>query len=101
MRFVPTGLPSLERALGVGGLPEGRIIELYGREACGKSTLALQLVAQTQRAGGLAAYIDADHTFEVAYAQALGVDTNALMVFQPSCAECAFEIATVRRAFPL
>ncbi|MDE2489298.1 MAG: recombinase RecA, partial [Elusimicrobia bacterium] len=89
---VPTGVLSLDLALGVGGFPRGRIIEIYGPESSGKTTLALQAVAQAQKAGGAAAYIDAEHAMDPAYARALGVDIDSLLIAQPDCGEEALEI---------
>jgi recombination protein RecA len=89
---IPTGVLSLDLALGVGGFPRGRIIEIYGPESSGKTTLALQAVAQAQKAGGSAAYIDAEHAMDPAYARALGVDIDGLLIAQPDCGEEALEI---------
>lgn len=89
---IPTGVLSLDLALGVGGFPKGRIIEIYGPESSGKTTLALQAVAQAQKAGGAAAYIDAEHAMDPAYARALGVDIDGLLIAQPDCGEEALEI---------
>ena len=90
---VSTGSISLDYALGIGGLPRGRIIEIYGPEASGKTTLALHSVAEVQKAGGEAAYIDVEHALDPVYAQALGVDIDALLVSQPDTGEQALEIA--------
>ena len=89
---IPTGVLSLDLALGVGGFPRGRIIEIYGPESSGKTTLALQAVAQAQKLGGAAAYIDAEHAMDPAYAKALGVDIDGLLIAQPDCGEEALEI---------
>ena len=89
---LPTGALSLDLALGVGGLPRGRIIEIYGPESSGKTTLALHAVAQAQKAGGMAAYIDAEHAMDPAYAKALGVDVDNLIITQPDSGEQALEI---------
>ena len=89
---IPTGVLSLDLALGVGGFPKGRIIEIYGPESSGKTTLALMAVAQSQRMGGSAAYIDAEHAMDPAYAKALGVDIDGLLIAQPDCGEEALEI---------
>ncbi|MBI3297598.1 MAG: recombinase RecA [Elusimicrobia bacterium] len=89
---ISTGALSLDLALGVGGLPRGRVIEIYGPESSGKTTLALQVVAQAQKAGGQAAYIDAEHAMDPAYAKALGVDTDNLLITQPDSGEQALEI---------
>lgn len=88
-----TGSLALDLALGIGGLPKGRIIEIYGPEASGKTTLALHAVASAQKAGGDAAYIDVEHALEPAYAQALGVDINSLLISQPDTGEQALDIA--------
>jgi recombination protein RecA len=90
---VPTGLAPLDAALGVGGLPRGRIIEIFGPPGCGKSTLALQIIARVQRSGGVAAWIDADGSFDPMRAGALGVSVERLAIVQPSAAEHAVEIA--------
>ncbi len=89
---IPTGLPSLDVALGVGGYPRGRVIEVYGPEASGKTTLTLHAIAECQRAGGVAAFIDAEHALDVQYAQALGVDAKSLLVSQPDTGEQALDI---------
>jgi recombination protein RecA len=90
---VPTGSIALDVALGVGGLPRGRIVEIYGPESSGKTTVALHAVANAQAAGGIAAFIDAEHALDPEYAKALGVDTDALLVSQPDTGEQALEIA--------
>src|SRR5271154_4783553 len=89
---VPTGSFSLDLALGVGGLPRGRIIEIYGPESSGKTTLALNVVAQAQKQGGKAAFIDAEHAMDPAYASRLGVDINELLISQPDSGEDALNI---------
>jgi recombination protein RecA len=89
---IPTGVLSLDLALGVGGFPKGRIIEIYGPESSGKTTLALQAVAMAQKAGGTAAYIDAEHAMDPGYARALGVDIDGMLIAQPDCGEEALEI---------
>ncbi len=89
---VPTGSVGLDLALCVGGLPRGRVIEIYGPESSGKTTLALQAIAQAQRAGGVCAFIDAEHALDVSYARKLGVHTEDLLVSQPDCGEQALEI---------
>jgi recombination protein RecA len=89
---IPTGVLSLDLALGVGGFPRGRIIEIYGPESSGKTTLALQAVAQAQKAGGSAAYIDAEHAMDPGYARQLGVDIDGMLIAQPDCGEEALEI---------
>ncbi len=90
---IPTGALSLDIALGIGGFPRGRIIEIYGPESSGKTTVALHAVAQAQAAGGIAAFIDAEHALDPDYAGKLGVDTDALLVSQPDSGEQALEIA--------
>ncbi|MBB5112282.1 recombinase RecA [Micromonospora echinospora] len=90
---IPTGSIALDVALGVGGLPRGRVVEIYGPESSGKTTVALHAVANAQRAGGIAAFIDAEHALDPDYARALGVDTDALLVSQPDTGEQALEIA--------
>src|SRR5580658_7729208 len=90
---ISTGALSLDAALGVGGLPCGRIVEIFGPESSGKTTLALQVVAQAQKAGGMAAFIDAEHALSPAYARRLGVDIDNLLVSQPDNGEQALEIA--------
>ncbi|MBB3038496.1 intein-containing recombinase RecA [Hoyosella altamirensis] len=90
---IPTGSVALDVALGIGGLPRGRVIEIYGPESSGKTTVALHAVANAQRAGGIAAFIDAEHALDPEYAKALGVDTDALLVSQPDTGEQALEIA--------
>lgn len=89
---IPTGSISLDVALGIGGLPRGRIVEIYGPEASGKTTLALHVVAETQKRGGEAAYIDVEHALDPVYARALGVDVDSLLVSQPDTGEQALEI---------
>ena len=89
---IPTGSISLDVALGVGGLPRGRVVEVYGPESSGKTTVALHAVANAQRAGGVAAFIDAEHALDPIYAEAIGVDTSALLVSQPDTGEQALEI---------
>jgi len=91
--IIPTGSIALDVALGVGGLPRGRVVEVYGPESSGKTTVALHAVANAQRAGGIAAFIDAEHALDPEYAKALGVDTDALLVSQPDTGEQALEIA--------
>jgi recombination protein RecA len=90
---IPTGSIALDVALGIGGLPRGRIVEIYGPESSGKTTVALHAVANAQAAGGIAAFIDAEHALDPVYAKALGVDTDALLVSQPDTGEQALEIA--------
>src|SRR5438067_11764923 len=90
---ISTGALSLDVALGVGGLPRGRIVEIYGPESSGKSTLAMHAVAEAQRNGGICAYIDAEHTMDPVYARAIGVDVDELLISQPDTGEQALEIA--------
>ena len=90
---IPSGSLSLDIALGVGGFPQGRIVEIYGPEASGKTTLSLHAIAEAQRAGGVAAFIDAEHALDVSYARKLGVNTEELLVAQPDHGEQALEIA--------
>jgi recombination protein RecA len=90
---VSTGSLGLDLALGVGGLPRGRVVEIYGPESSGKTTLALQVVAQAQKAGGIGAFIDAEHALDVSYASHLGVKTEELLISQPDNGEQALEIA--------
>ncbi len=90
---IPTGSMSLDAALGIGGLPRGRIVEIYGPESSGKTTLALHAVAQAQKMGGEAAFIDVEHALDPVYAKALGVDVDSLLVSQPDTGEQALEIA--------
>ena len=90
---IPTGALALDLALGVGGLPRGRIVEVYGPESSGKSTLAMHVVAEAQRNGGVAAYIDAEHAMDPVYARAIGVNVDELLISQPDTGEQALEIA--------
>ncbi len=89
---IPTGSLSLDAALGIGGVPRGRIIEVYGPESSGKTTLTLHIIAEAQKAGGLAAFIDAEHALDAVYAGKLGVDTDNLLISQPDTGEQALEI---------
>ncbi|MDD9371756.1 MAG: recombinase RecA [Acidimicrobiales bacterium] len=89
---VPTGALSLDLALGIGGLPRGRVTELYGPESSGKSTLAMHVVAEAQRNGGICAYVDAEHAMDPVYARAIGVDVDELLISQPDTGEQALEI---------
>lgn len=93
VEVIPTGSVALDVALGIGGLPRGRIIEIYGPESSGKTTLTLHAIANAQRAGGIAAFIDAEHALDPEYARKLGVDIDALLVAQPDTGEQALEIA--------
>ena len=90
---IPTGSLALDKALGIGGLPRGRIIEIYGPESSGKTTLALHAVAEVQKQGGIVAFIDAEHALDIAYAKGLGVNCDELLVAQPDTGEQALEIA--------
>jgi recombination protein RecA len=92
---ISTGAISIDYALGVGGLPRGRVTEIYGPESSGKTTLALQVIAEAQRAGGMAAFVDAEHALDAKYAQKLGVDLENLLVSQPDHGEQALEIVEV------
>jgi len=93
IQVINTGAISLDLALGIGGVPRGRIVEIYGPESSGKSTLATHIVANCQRNGGIAAYIDVEHAFDPIYARKIGVDLDNLMVSQPDCGEQALNIA--------
>jgi recombination protein RecA len=93
VEVIPTGSIALDVALGIGGLPRGRIVEIYGPESSGKTSLALHAVANAQRAGGIAAFVDAEHALDPEYARKLGVDTDALLVSQPDTGEQGLEIA--------
>jgi recombination protein RecA len=90
--FIPTGSIGLDAALGVGGLPRGRVVEIYGPESSGKTTLALHAIAEAQKLGGIAAFIDAEHAFDRFYAQKLGIDIDNLLISQPDNGEQALEI---------
>ena len=90
---ISTGSLGLDIALGIGGVPRGRIIEIYGPESSGKTTIAMHMIAEAQKAGGLAAFIDAEHAFDRFYAEKLGIDTENLYVSQPDYGEQALEIA--------
>jgi recombination protein RecA len=92
---ISTGSISIDYALGVGGLPRGRVIEIYGPESSGKTTLSLQVIAEAQKAGGMAAFVDAEHALDAAYAQKLGIDLDNLLVSQPDNGEQALEIVEV------
>jgi len=93
VEVIPTGAIALDVALGIGGLPRGRVVEIYGPEGSGKTTVALHAVASAQKAGGIAAFIDAEHALDPDYAKKLGVDTDGLLVSQPDTGEQALEIA--------
>src|SRR5262245_54598443 len=90
---IPTGALSLDLALGIGGVPRGRIVEIYGPESSGKTTLIYHIIAEAQRLGGVCAFIDAEHAMDPLYAQAIGVDIDELLVSQPDYGEQALEIA--------
>jgi recombination protein RecA len=90
---IPTGALSLDLALGIGGLPRGRIVEIYGPESSGKSTLAMHVVAEAQRNGGICAYVDAEHAMDPVYARAIGVNVDDLLISQPDTGEQALEIS--------
>ena len=92
---IPTGAISIDYALGVGGVPRGRVVEIFGPESSGKTTLALQVIAEAQKLGGMAAFVDAEHALDAAYAQKLGVDLDNLLVSQPDNGEQALEIVEV------
>jgi recombination protein RecA len=92
VQVIATGSLALDEALGVGGYPRGRIVEVYGPESSGKTTLTLHAIAETQRTGGVAAFIDAEHAFDLRYARALGIDPARLLISQPDCGEQALEI---------
>ena len=92
---IPTGSLGLDAALGIGGLPRGRFVEVFGPEASGKTTLALEIIGQCQKMGGSAAFIDAEHAMDPTYAKALGVDVDKLLVSQPDSGEQALEIAEI------
>ncbi len=95
---IPTGSLALDRALGVGGYPRGRVVEVFGPESSGKTTLTLHAIAEAQRAGGTAAFIDAEHAFDARYARSIGVDLASLLVSQPDYGEQALEIALLLAA---
>src|SRR5687767_11200901 len=92
IEVIPTGSLALDLALGIGGIPRGRITELFGPESAGKSTLAQHIIAEAQKKGGLAAYIDVEHALEPIYARAIGVKVDDLLVSQPDTGEQALEI---------
>ena len=92
---ISTGALSIDYALGIGGVPRGRVIEIFGPESSGKTTLALQVIAEAQKTGGLAAFVDAEHALDAAYAKKLGVDIDNLLVSQPDNGEQALEIVEV------
>jgi recombination protein RecA len=90
---IPSGALVLDEALGVGGYPRGRVVEIFGPESSGKTTLTLHAIAEAQRAGGVAAFIDAEHAFDLRYARSIGIDLKKLLMSQPDCGEQALEIA--------
>ena len=90
---IPSGSITIDQALGIGGYPKGRVIEIFGPESSGKTTLAIHAIAEAQKAGGIAAFIDAEHAFDSTYAQKLGVDIDELLISQPDNGEQALEIA--------
>jgi len=92
---IPTGALTLDIALGVGGIPRGRVVEIYGPESSGKTTLALHVIAQSQKQGGVAAFIDAEHALDPVYASRIGVKTEDLLISQPDTGEQALEIVDV------
>jgi recombination protein RecA len=89
---ISTGAVSLDIALGIGGIPRGRVVEIYGPESSGKTTLALHAIAEVQKQGGRAAFIDAEHAFDLAYAKSLGINTKELLLSQPDSGEQGLEI---------
>ena len=93
LEVIPTGSLMLDTALGVGGFPKGRVIEIYGPESSGKTTLAIHAIAEVQKQGGIAAMVDAEHAFDQFYAKSLGVDVDNLLISQPDNGEQALEIA--------
>ncbi len=93
VKAIPSGSIALDVALGIGGYPKGRIVEIFGPESSGKTTLTLHAIAEVQKAGGIAAFIDAEHAFDKSYAEALGIDTDNLLISQPDFGEQALEIA--------
>ena len=95
---IPTGAISIDYALGIGGVPRGRVIEIFGPESSGKTTLALQVIAEAQKVGGMAAFIDVEHALDPQYARNLGVDVDNLLVSQPDYAEQALEITRDRKS---
>lgn len=93
VEVIPSGSLGLDLALGIGGYPKGRVVEIYGPESSGKTTLTLHAIAEVQKQGGIAAFIDAEHAFDRTYAEALGIDTEELIISQPDNGEQALEIA--------
>ena len=97
VEVIPTGSIGLNAALGVGGYPRGRIIEIYGPESSGKTTLAIHAIAEAQKQGGIAAFIDAEHAFDRFYAEKLGVDVDNLLISQPDCGEQALDFLMIAK----
>src|ERR671925_898089 len=95
MEAIPTGAISIDFALGIGGMPRGRVVEIFGPESSGKTTLSLQVIAEAQKLGGMAAFVDAEHALDAQYAKKLGVDLDNLLVSQPDNGEQALEIVEV------
>ena len=93
--FIPSGSIGIDAALGIGGYPKGRIVEIYGPESSGKTTLAIHAIAESQKAGGVAAFIDAEHAFDRSYAESLGVDVENLLISQPDNGEQALDRKSV------
>ena len=93
VEVIPSGSINLDLALGIGGYPKGRVVEIYGPESSGKTTLAIHAIAEVQKQGGIAAIVDAEHAFDKFYAEKLGVDTDNLLISQPDNGEQALEIA--------
>jgi len=92
---IPTGSIGLDIALGLGGIPRGRVVEIFGPESSGKTTLALHIIAESQKKGGIAAFIDAEHALDISYARKLGIKTDELLISQPDHGEQALEISEV------
>ena len=97
---ISTGSLSLDLALGIGGLPKGRIVEIYGPESSGKTTLALQVIAEAQKSGGICAFVDAEHALDPVYAKKLGVNTEELLISQPDAGEQALELSLIHISEP-
>src|SRR3546814_9334293 len=98
VEVISTGSLTLDTSLGIGGLPRGRVVEIYGPESSGKTTLTLHAVAECQKVGGVAAFIDAEHALDIGYAQRLGVKVEDLVISQPDTGEQALEICEIGRA---
>ena len=99
IEVIPTGCLALDNALGVGGVPRGRIVEIYGPESSGKTTVALHIISETQKKGGIAAFIDAEHALDPVYAKNLGVNLDELYVSQPDTGEQALDITASHQRF--